>query len=244
MATMIPENVEQFTTEGERQTYRFLEAVAKPDAQYLCWYLPDIRGKEPDFIMFSDKLGLVVFEVKDWNLGQVREANPHFFVIKKGSITEQHQNPYQQAREYLIQLMETIKRDNRLVSKDPVYRGNPKIPINCGVIFPNINKFEYVQKGFDRVIGKEKIFFWDDLHSASPICCDSTGACFAQTVEGMFPPKFSFSLSGSELDHLKQLIFPTVRIELPERKAEFPYDKRISRLRSLDNHQEALATKV
>jgi hypothetical protein len=31
MAKMIPDSVEQFTTEGERQTYRFLEAVAKPD---------------------------------------------------------------------------------------------------------------------------------------------------------------------------------------------------------------------
>ena len=243
MATMIPENVENFTTEGEKQSYRFLEAVAKPDVKYLCWYLPDVQGKEPDFILFSNKLGLIILEVKDWNLNQIREANPHFFVIEKGSKTEQHQNPYQQAREYLIQLMEAIKKDKRLVSKDPIYRGNPKIPINCGVIFPNINKFEYTQKQLDCVIGTEKVFFWDDLHSAAPIRCDSTGACFTQTVEDMFPPKFSFNLNGVDLDHLKQLIFPTVRIDLPERKAEFPYDKRINRLKSLDHHQEALARK-
>ena len=243
MATMIPANVESFTTEGEKQSYRFLEVVAKPDAQNLCWYLPDIMGKEPDFILFSNKLGLIVLEVKDWDLNQIREANPNYFIIEKDSKTERHQNPYQQARQYLIQLMETIKRDNRLVSKDPVYRGNPKIPINCGVIFPNINKFEYVQKGFDRVIGKEKVFFWDDLHSASPICCDSTGACFAQAIEDMFPLKFSFNLTGVELDHLKQLIFPVVKIELPERKTEHPYTRRINRLKSLDNHQEALARK-
>jgi hypothetical protein len=35
MSKMIPDNVEQFTTEGERQTYRFLYAVAKPDAHFL-----------------------------------------------------------------------------------------------------------------------------------------------------------------------------------------------------------------
>lgn len=241
MATMIPENVEFFTTEGEKQFYRFLEAVAKPDEQYLCWYLPDIRGKEPDFILFSNKLGLVVFEVKDWQLDQIKEANPHYFIIQKGKKTEQLQNPYRQARDYLIQLIEAIKKDKRLVSKDPYYKGNPKIPINCGVIFPNINKLEYTQKGLDSVIGPEKIFFWDDLHTASPICCDSTGNCFTQAVECMFPPKFSFNLTGTELDHLKQLIFPIVRIELPERKSEFPYTKRISRLKSLDNHQEILS---
>lgn len=80
MSTMIPTNVESFTTEGEKQSYRFLETVAKPDAQYLCWYLPDIRGKEPDFILFSNKFGLIILEVKDWNLNQIREANPRFFV--------------------------------------------------------------------------------------------------------------------------------------------------------------------
>jgi len=48
MATMIPSDVDQFTTDGERQFYRFLERVARPDSRYLSWYLPDIRGKEPD----------------------------------------------------------------------------------------------------------------------------------------------------------------------------------------------------
>ena len=243
MATMIPENVKNFTTEGEKQSYRFLEMVAKPDAQYICWYLPDIQGNEPDFILFSNKKGLIIFEVKDWRLDQIREANPQHFIIDNGTIIEQQQNPYRQARNYLIQLIDKIKNDKRLVSKDPAHRGNPKIPINCGVILPNINKYEYTQKGLDRVINTDKIFFWDDLHPASPICCDSTRTCFTLSVENMFPSKFNFNLTGSEVDHLKQLIFPSVKTELPVRETDFPYIHRISRLRSLDNHQEALARK-
>jgi hypothetical protein len=54
---MIPENVEIFTTEGEKQFYRFLESVAKPDSQYIAWYTPDLKGKEPDFILFNNKVG-------------------------------------------------------------------------------------------------------------------------------------------------------------------------------------------
>ena len=76
MATMIPENVEEFKTEGERQFYKFLEAVAKPDAGHITWYTPDIEGKEPDFILYSRSVGLIVFEVKDWVLDQIREVNP------------------------------------------------------------------------------------------------------------------------------------------------------------------------
>ena len=50
---MIPESVEEFNTEGERQFYMFLETVARPDVQYITWYTPDIEGKEPDFILFN-----------------------------------------------------------------------------------------------------------------------------------------------------------------------------------------------
>ena len=71
MALMIPENVEQFTTEGEKQFYRFLEAVAKPDSRHIAWYTPDINGNEPDFLLFSNHSGIVVFEVKDWVLDQI-----------------------------------------------------------------------------------------------------------------------------------------------------------------------------
>ena len=67
MAKMIPENVERFTTDGERQTYRFLEVVAKPDECFLCWYLPDVQGREPDFILYSKQNGLIILEVKEWD---------------------------------------------------------------------------------------------------------------------------------------------------------------------------------
>jgi len=63
MATMIPENVEEFKTEGERQFYKFLEVVAKPDSRHITWYTPNIEGKEPDFILFSQNVGLIIFEV-------------------------------------------------------------------------------------------------------------------------------------------------------------------------------------
>jgi hypothetical protein len=95
MATMIPENVEAFTTEGEKQFYKFLESVAKPDSRYITWYTPDIKGKEPDFILFSQEVGLVIFEVKDWVLEQIREANPQYFRLEIGNEIESRKNPFQ-----------------------------------------------------------------------------------------------------------------------------------------------------
>jgi hypothetical protein len=58
MATMIPNDVEEFQTEGERVFFRFLQSVAKPDLRYVAWYLPDIKDKEPNFLLFCEDIGL------------------------------------------------------------------------------------------------------------------------------------------------------------------------------------------
>ncbi len=71
MAMTIPPDVEQFTTDGKHQFYRFLEAVAKPDREFLVWYCPDVEEREPDFILYHDRIGLLIFEVKDWAIDQI-----------------------------------------------------------------------------------------------------------------------------------------------------------------------------
>ena len=81
MAIMIPNDVEEFQTEGERVFFRFLQSVAKPDSRYIAWYLPDIKDREPDFLLYCEDVGLVIFEVKDWTLSQIRQANPHSFFL-------------------------------------------------------------------------------------------------------------------------------------------------------------------
>ena len=241
MAIMIPENVEEFKTDGERQFYRFLEAVARPDDQHITWYTPDIEGKEPDFIFFSRNVGLIVFEVKDWMLDQIREANPQYFRLQVGHEIESRKSPFQQARDYQYNLVDKIQKDGQLIARDAVHHGKVKIPFNHGVVFPNINKFEWISNGFDRVPGAEKIFFSDDLHPSSDICSDPSGKCFRDTLEERFAPPFKFSITARELDHLKQLLFPTVKIELPNRGNGRNYEQRTERIRVLDHNQEAIA---
>ncbi len=243
MATMIPESVERFKTEGEKQFYRFLEKVAKPDAQYISWYTPDIEGKEPDFILFNDKTGFIIFEIKDWILDQIKQANAELFTLQINNRSVIRKNPLKQARDYLYNVMDKIQGDGLLVSKEPDHHGRPKIPINYGVVFPNINKYEYTKYDLDKVISTDKIFFRDDLHTASDICTDTTGNCFFEALKKMLDVHFSFALTPKELCHLKQLIFPEVRINLPERKPVDKYINRKERIRVLDNNQEAIARK-
>jgi hypothetical protein len=239
MATMIPKDIEEFKTDGERRFYRFLESVAKPDHEFTTWYLPDVEGREPDFILFGSEVGLLIFEVKDWVLDQIVEANPHTFTLEVGERHEPRKNPLQQAREYLESLMDHLREDGRLVSRDPQHQGKPKIPIGMGVVFPNITRHEYRRRKLDAVIDPGKVFFWDDLDAASDIACDASGHCFRKTLLEMFPPLFRFSLTGPEYHHLKQLLFPIVRIQQPERKT-CVLDL-TERCTVLDDEQEAVA---
>jgi len=241
MATMIPNDIQEFVTEGEKAFFKFLQLVAKPDSHYTCWYLPDVSGNEPDFILYCDEVGLVIFEVKDWALRQIRGADPRQFTLELGTKTERRKNPQLPAQDYCYSVKEKIEKDGHLVS--PEFHGNPKIPISYGVVFPNISKHEYVEKGFHKVIGAEKIFFWDDLHPQSDIRSDPSGQCFLKTLKEMFPRRFEFKISGREFDCLKSILFPVVRIDLPPRAREGRCLQDVDRLKVLDGNQEALARK-
>ncbi|MFH1983326.1 MAG: 3'-5' exonuclease, partial [Pseudomonadota bacterium] len=244
MATMIPDKVIEFTTEGEGRFYTFMQTVARPDEDHICWYNPDVQDREPDFILYSKDLGLIVFEVKDWALDQVLEADPISFRLSIGEMTESRESPLRQAKAYVNALIDMIRKDGRLLNTAPQYRGKVKVPINCGVVFPNINKLEYTEKHLDQVIPTDRIFFWDDLHPASDICSDPSGKCFCDSLASRFPPPFPCNLSPGEASHLRHLIFPLIRVALPERQGGgITYDRRSERLHCLDHHQEVIARK-
>lgn len=243
MAEIVPDGVQEFKSEGEGQFYRFLRKFAKPDERFFGWYLPDINSKEPDFILFSVDAGLIVFEVKDWDVDQIREADQNWFVMDMGGKVQKRKNPLKQAKEYFESLREWITRDKRLVSSHPEHYGRPRIPLSYAVVFPNIVKYDYEEKGLQRVIGLERAFFWDDLYPDSDICSDTSGQRFRDALLHMFPVSFPFEFTQEDFNHLRQVIFPTVRIQLPERRSSLDREQHNSLVHMLDRHQEAIARK-
>jgi len=240
MATMIPEAIKQFTTDGEEQVYNFLERVAKPDADYIVWYSPDISGREPDFILYNNIIGLVIFEVKDWSLDQILEADRKQFRLQIGSKIEVRKNPAAQARDYVFACKDAIEKDGELISPET---GNSRVWISHGVILTNINKMEFIEKSMGSIVEVGSTFFWDDLHPASPVSEDSTGQIFHKLMVERFAPPFPSQLTGKEKIHLKQLIFPVVRIEQPRKQVDSDFSSLEAHISSLDHHQETLARK-
>jgi hypothetical protein len=106
MARMHPDDIEglESPTEGERKIFRFLREAARPDSEFIVWYEPTIgnSGVEPDFILFGNSLGLLVLEVKDWDIDQIEEGNSHSFKIWIGGREENKTNPDRQVKIALI----------------------------------------------------------------------------------------------------------------------------------------------
>lgn len=241
MPLIIPDDIEQFTTTGEEVFCRFLRTVAKPDDRFIVWYSPDISESEPDFILYNPDIGLIVFEVKDWTIDQICEVNPKTFKVRFGSREESRTNPHEQARVYVYNLLECIRKDGRLNNKDGFAQGKPKIPISHGVVFTNIDSHEYKERfSHDGIIPLSKIFFWDDIDPHSELC-DPSGKAFLAAIMERFEPKFPCHISSQELNHLRQLLYPTIRVNTIERGPQDELKNHEFNVKLLDHHQEIIA---
>jgi hypothetical protein len=178
MARMCPDDIEDYeeATEGEKKVFRFLKEGARPHKDFVCWYEPRIgsSGKEPDFILFGKKLGLLVLEVKDWTSKQITAYNPHQFTILISGRPEKKTNPDRQAKSYVNTLKHKLSECPELLSDDPEYKGQLKIPIGRIVVFPNISRDEYAESNFRWFIESERSLFKDDLAAAGKILCDTS----------------------------------------------------------------------
>ncbi len=58
-------------TDGEMQVFEFFDANLAE--KWEIYIRPHMNGLEPDFVLLNPKVGLAVFEVKDWPL-----TNPNF----------------------------------------------------------------------------------------------------------------------------------------------------------------------
>ena len=221
MATTHPEDIEGFeeATEGEKRVFRFLREAARPHRDFTCWYQPSVglSGKEPDFILFGRKLGLLVLEVKDWSAQQIVSYNPHQFTIRVSGHEEKKTNPDKQARGYVNALKEKLKGFREFLSERPSHRGEVKIPIGRMVVFPNISRAEYAESKFKWFIDSDRSLLKEDLDPVGRIPRDTSGRKFQERMSRVFPFPFA-GLTPKETEKLTSILWPEGKIDLPPRQ--------------------------
>jgi hypothetical protein len=246
MARMYPDDIEDYAeaTEGEKRVFRFLREAARPDEDFVCWYEPPIgnAGKEPDFLLFGKRLGLLVLEVKDWASWQIISFNPHQFTVRISGKAEKKTNPDKQAKGYINTLKERLSRVPEFLSDDPRFKGHPRIPIGRIVVFPNISRGEYTDSNFKWLIEAERVLLKEDLEAGGEFLCDTSGKRFQARISKVMPFAFKGFIQ-EDIDRLCSILWPEGRIDLPVRlgsgKARFQEE-----VLALDEVQSRLAWRI
>ncbi|RKF18836.1 DNA helicase [Alginatibacterium sediminis] len=119
---------------GEKLVFEFFDAHLPEDWEI--YIQPHLNGLRPDFVILNPKVGIGVFEVKDWNLNAMdyrieeqRNRPPKLIGTKDGkSFSLQSQNPIEKVQQYKQEIFDLYC--------PRLEQGSGFAAITAGVIFP------------------------------------------------------------------------------------------------------------
>jgi Nuclease-related domain/AAA domain/UvrD-like helicase C-terminal domain len=240
MATLIPSlGAARFDTRGELRLAERLKDFLEDNAWV--WHNLPVGpfGRHPDFVVLHPKHGFVVLEVKDWRLDTLVGATKAEVELLTPQGTVCAENPFEQVRTYMFNVVNTLRRDPFLVFDDGKFKGQPVLPFGYGVVFTNITRKQYEQTDLQEVFPADRCVFRDEMtEGADP-------DHFREQLWKMVSPRLGPGLSLPQLDRVRALLFPEVRVrqialplDEPE-TASSPSEDRI--LAVMDLQQELLA---
>jgi hypothetical protein len=226
-------------TQGERRFAERLEQKLEDD--YLAWYDVPIGPKQahPDFVVLHPSRGLLILEVKDWRLDTIRKASKQSWEILASGQPKSVMNPIEQARHYAHQVVDALARDKQLVDADDKSRGALLFPWTYGVVLTHISRRQFNASGLDEAIEGHRVICFDEMTEITP------AEEFQRRLWAMFPKAMRGSLSLPQIDRVRWILFPEVRVSTQmglfhaEDPAEVP-----DIIRVMDLQQEQLARSV
>jgi hypothetical protein len=167
MALMIPETIPDTATDTERRVFNALRRSLSDDC--IVWYelpLPrQGRSVLPDFIVVGPHIGLVVIEVKGWQIWQIAEATKRHFTVLHHDQLEEKPNPLLQARYDVHTAIDLLKatRDPLLILQEGDRAGQLRFPYAAVVAMPRIRRAEFERHGLGQILQLDEVLLHDDL---------------------------------------------------------------------------------
>ena len=210
MAILIPTlaSCKSRMTGGER---RFAERLcAKLEDDYYCWYDVPVGGSRllhPDFIVVHPRRGLLVLEVKDWKLDALNRIDKTSvqLLTARGVVTVL--NPLQQARQYLYQILQRLAQDGALLHPaGHAHQGKLCFPYGYGIVLASITRKQFDSTDLAQVLPAHRVICRDEIYeTVEP-------EAFQKRLWDLFPYEFQSVLTLPQLDRIRGLIFPEIRI--------------------------------
>ncbi|SHJ74595.1 Nuclease-related domain-containing protein [Hathewaya proteolytica DSM 3090] len=159
MAMMM--DIKDETYKGEQKVYECIESNL-PD-EIVCYYNREINGKQFDFCLMMEHMGVLVIEVKGWHLSNIIKVhNPD--CIETTLYDEPVSSPKKQARSYKFALLNTFNNK---------YNVNPLIMDM--VCYPFLSEADYKQCGLKVVSELEFTLFRDDIENPTKFAMKIAG---------------------------------------------------------------------
>ena len=129
--------LKNMATAGERRVAKFLQKHLNDDC--LVWYNIPMGNKRlyADFIILMPDKGLLCLEVKDWKIFNLTELNrDKWKMLIEGSLKQiVRKAPLEQARSYIHNIVNLLKKDDHLQQSEGNYIGNLRFPYAYGAVF-------------------------------------------------------------------------------------------------------------
>lgn len=239
MATLIPTlGSARFDSRGELRLAERLKDCLEDNA--CVWHNLPVgpRGRHPDFVILHPAQGILVLEAKDWRLDNLLSATKAEVELLTERGPVRVQNPFEQVRGYMFDVVNMIERDRQLVFPPGTpFRGRSMLPFGFGVVFTHITRRQFEQTDLAGVFPPARCVCRDEMtEGVDP-------EAFRARLWSMVTPRLGPPLTLPQFDRLRALLFPEVRIRqiaLPLEEPE-PAHAADRLLAVMDLHQEQLA---
>ncbi|MCG2594582.1 NERD domain-containing protein [Ramlibacter sp. XY19] len=223
-------------TSGERRLAERLEQ--KLDHDYLIWYDVPVgpMRTHPDFVVIHPQRGILILETKDWKLETIVKASRQAWDIAPDGQHKVVKNPLEQARHGAIQVVRALEQDVQLIQQDGPHKGKLAFPWGHGVVFTNITRKQFTDAGLHQAIDPHYAICKDEMLESAEV------EEFQQRLWQMFPHSFGSAMSPTQLERVRWIMFPEVRI--PSQSGLFTEDGQDDlpdMMRVMDLQQEQLA---
>ncbi len=243
MATLIPAlgSCSSRMESGERRLAERLEA--KLDDDYLLWYNVPVGDLQsyPDFIVLHPSRGILILEVKDWKLGSTilgGDKDQWQILDKATGEPKSVTSPIEQAHHHALSVINRLGRDPQLQQKEGKYTGGLCLPWTYGAVFPNITRKALNESGFGNLMQASRVICQDEM-------TESVNAeDFQSRLWGMFPYGVRGSISLPQIDRIRWILFPEVRVPVLGQAQSNLFDAQEELpdlMRVMDVQQEQLA---
>lgn len=193
-------------TSGEKRLAERLEQ--KLDDDYLMWYDVPVGPKQshPDFVILHPRRGLLILEAKDWRLDTIHKATRQYWEIIPDGNSKVVINPLAQARHCAIQVVNALERDKQLIQSTGHHAGKLAFPWGHGVVLTRITRKQFDAAGLDQAIEPHLVICQDEMLESVE------EEAFQKRLWDMFPHAFGGAMSLPQLDRVRWIMFPEVRV--------------------------------